>query len=223
MHAGVEARKAPRIDRRNLIMSRWLLVSMLALNAALLGIRSWQMLPGVESQNALTDERFCSDVNGDGKLDVSDPVTLLNYLFQGTSTPYCVAQGISLEHVSTGLQALSERMNALERKTPEIATGSYLGDGSASRLIDTGLDGRIQALFVAGRCPLRITDDCSRRFDYFLESWITPAMEPGIAQGNPGTTLAGPDFIVVGATDRPFHSHNALNWEYVWFAIVAPE
>lgn len=45
----------------------------------------------------LTDHRFCADANGDGAIDISDPVTILTYLFTGGAPPYCIAQNLSLE------------------------------------------------------------------------------------------------------------------------------
>ncbi len=95
-----------------------------------------------------TDQRFCVDANGDGRLDISDATTLLNYLFVGNSTPYCVAQDVSLDRFASreDLDALRARVEVLESRqatASRIATGSYTGDGS-DRLIETGLPGNVR-------------------------------------------------------------------------------
>ena len=44
----------------------------------------------------LMDERFCADSNGDGRLDISDPVTALEYLFGSGRGPYCLESGVNI-------------------------------------------------------------------------------------------------------------------------------
>ena len=74
----------------------------LVVNAALLAGRVWQELPA-GAQGAATpalDERFCGDANGDGKIDVSDAINIVNFLFTGLGeSPYCIAQGLSLDEL----------------------------------------------------------------------------------------------------------------------------
>jgi len=62
----------------------------------------------------LTDERFCVDTNGDGKLDLTDAVTILNYLYTGTATPYCIAQNASLDDIYDRLNQLEGAVMTLE-------------------------------------------------------------------------------------------------------------
>jgi hypothetical protein len=106
-----------------------------------------------------TDHHFCADANGDGRLDVSDAVRILNFLFVGSSTPYCVAQDISLDRFASreDLGALKTRVEALESRLATAslaATGSYTGDGKNRRPIETGLPG-----------PVRFVQLWSRRAD----------------------------------------------------------
>jgi hypothetical protein len=39
------------------------------------------------------DDRYLLDVNGDGEVDVSDPIYLLSFLFLGGSAPRCPEAG----------------------------------------------------------------------------------------------------------------------------------
>jgi hypothetical protein len=102
------------------------LVPVLIVNALLLGVRAWQELPVAQGGAGVpaTDDRFCADSNGDGILDMSDAVTVLNFLFNGQgSPPYCIAQGTSLDQFATldDLQALRDeltpRLDVLEGDT----------------------------------------------------------------------------------------------------------
>jgi hypothetical protein len=72
---------------------RKLIVIGLFLNAALLAGRFWQELParaaGRGGQGAGT---ACGDMNGDGAVDISDPIYLLAYLFNGGGAPVACAQ-----------------------------------------------------------------------------------------------------------------------------------
>jgi formylglycine-generating enzyme required for sulfatase activity len=90
------------------------------INALLLGVRAWQGLPIVEGDGpgppvppglsgllAATDERFCADSNGDGGVDISDAITILNYLFTGQGcAPYCIAGGVSIDGFVTRIAEL---------------------------------------------------------------------------------------------------------------------
>ena len=87
-----------------------LLVAALCANAILLIFCAWHELPiaqsGGEGGGPLMDERFCTDANGDGSLDIADAITILQHLFQPDGEPpYCVTQGINLEDEFAALQA----------------------------------------------------------------------------------------------------------------------
>ncbi len=76
----------------------------LLLNTILLVVLTIQILPlqaRAGSDTALTDSRFCTDANGDGKLDIGDIITLCNYVFKTPGShfpePYCIAEGYSLQ------------------------------------------------------------------------------------------------------------------------------
>ena len=87
---------------------RKLLVIALLVNAALLAGRFWQELPANAQEDPggpAVDERFCADSNGDGTIDLSDPITILQYLFTGGDAPYCIAQGDGLPQGLTPEQA----------------------------------------------------------------------------------------------------------------------
>jgi hypothetical protein len=86
---------------------------------------------GGQVEHPLTDKRFCADANGDGKLDLSDAVTVLNYLFLGQGAPYCVAQDIALtDFVRKGEpDAISSRMLA-----PESVSEDKLDSGLRNTL-----------------------------------------------------------------------------------------
>jgi len=85
-----------------------LIVIALFLNATLLGGRFWQEMPasaqGGGGGEPATDKRFCADPSGDGTVDISDAVNILNFLFTGGSPPYCIAQELSLPEGLTDQQ-----------------------------------------------------------------------------------------------------------------------
>ena len=70
-----------------------------------------------EAPAPATDERYCADSNGDGRLDISDAVDILQFLFTGESVPHCVAAGEGLDGFATqaDLTALEERRRESER------------------------------------------------------------------------------------------------------------
>lgn len=50
---------------------------------------------GQNKDGPALDERFCADANGDGKVDISDPIWILEHLFLGgREPPWCIAQGL---------------------------------------------------------------------------------------------------------------------------------
>ena len=44
----------------------------------------------------LMDDRFCADTNGDGQINISDPVRILNALFAGGEDAWCVVEGLNI-------------------------------------------------------------------------------------------------------------------------------
>ena len=69
-----------------------LLVSCLLLNAVLLFAIRYEV--SAVAQGGDTPEFSCYDANGDGTVDLADPVTLLNWLFLGRGTPeVCASEG----------------------------------------------------------------------------------------------------------------------------------
>ena len=109
---------------------RKLLILALCVNAVLLAWRCWQELPiaqGVKGTGPLLDDRYCADSNGDGSVDVSDAVTVLNYLFGDVAPPpYCIAQSISLEDQ---LAELESRIASVEATATTRGFCGFLGLG----------------------------------------------------------------------------------------------
>jgi hypothetical protein len=117
---------------------RALLLIALFLNAALLAGRVWQELPASAERGRgagpATDERYCADATGDGKLDISDAVSILNFLFTGTGDPpYCIAQG---DPMPGGLT--EEQAEILSHMSIEyLPVGRYCVDGGGMCLEST--------------------------------------------------------------------------------------
>jgi hypothetical protein len=72
---------------------RKLLVFALFLNAALLAVRAFQEYPA-NAEDSAPVATTNGDVNGDRKLDVSDPIYLLTHIFNGGPAPVAFAEGI---------------------------------------------------------------------------------------------------------------------------------
>ena len=103
------------------------IVFALLLNATLLFF-VWRELSvaegGVAEPCASDPTRFSIDANGDGSVDIADPVHVLNFLFAGQEPPrVCLAQGDS------GLEAqvaeLLGRVAVLEAKTAPLSVGTF--------------------------------------------------------------------------------------------------
>jgi hypothetical protein len=172
-------------------------------------------LPG----GPLTDSRFCADADGDGRLDIGDAVNILNHLFIGTATPYCIAEGTSLAGFArqADLQVLQARVTVLEGELAgrsHVITGSYSGDGTRGRLVETGAPGRLRAL----RIQLR-----SEAGNYYHEATTKLDAMPGsIGTGSPAVSLEGNAFRIdarVPQGDTPVSRNlNIAGREYVWEA-----
>src|SRR5688572_19605297 len=72
-------------------MKRLLVPALLLLNAALLGVRSWQEHPAHAGPPPVATVN--GDTNGDGKTDISDAVYLLTALFLGGPAPVACSGG----------------------------------------------------------------------------------------------------------------------------------
>ena len=99
-----------------------LLVPVLMVNALLLGVRAWQGFPIVEAGGtAATDERFCADSNGDGGVDISDAITILDYLFTGQGgPPCCIAAGVSIDGFVTRIAELEASLATSEEQVTTL-------------------------------------------------------------------------------------------------------
>jgi len=72
---------------------------------------------GGQQAGPALDQRFCADVDGNGVLDLTDAVTILNYLYLGTATPYCVAQNVSLEDLIDRVEELESKAGGIKYLT----------------------------------------------------------------------------------------------------------
>ena len=82
---------------------RKFLALLLIANFSLLGLHFFHDAPWAKASpptpGPALDSSFCADANGDGTIDIGDPVTILTYLFSGGPAPYCLADGADLEEV----------------------------------------------------------------------------------------------------------------------------
>ena len=79
----------------------------------------------------LLDERFCADSNGDGKVDISDPVTVLSSLFSGDGTrPYCIRDGVN---IGAQLAELEASLAAANDANAATTNSLYCGPGPGTR------------------------------------------------------------------------------------------
>jgi len=124
-------------------MHKWT-APLLALSLALfLAIQLRPSAPSVQGQGAPSESIHCADANGDQRVDVSDAIGILNYLFVGEHTPHCIAEGSGVVGRAE-YDALLARVEALEaevQRTPRFVTGRYEGDGTDRRMVETGLPG----------------------------------------------------------------------------------
>ena len=100
-----------------------LIVFALLLNATLLYL-VWRELSvaegGVAEPCASDPTRFSVDANGDGSVDIADPVHVLNFLFAGQEPPrVCLAQADG--GLETQVAELLSRIETLEAKTASLS------------------------------------------------------------------------------------------------------
>ena len=122
-------------------MKRFLAVALI-LNAMLLAVRTWQELPVAQGATGpATDRRFCADPNGDGIVDLSDAVTILNFLFIGGSPgPCCMRNSLPRGRLPAtgqtncfGADPLGIDPNDHPAEVLDCNTGEYPGQDGASR------------------------------------------------------------------------------------------
>jgi hypothetical protein len=102
-------------------------VVLLSLNVFLLAGRFWQELPVEAGPGPATDERFCADANGDGSVDISDAVNILNHLFTGSGAPpYCIAQDLSLDDRYASRSGLAEAVARISQLEARLDGLQYL-------------------------------------------------------------------------------------------------
>jgi len=186
---------------------------------------AWSQLQGIlvraqgGPQQPALDARYCADSNGDGELSISDAVTVLNYLFTGEATPYCIAQEQSAPFATREETAeLRAELTALRAEltdVPRYYSGTYVGDGESARVLETGVPGRIRAFWIAG-----VSKDCVEASDcVFRPTWISSEMPPNMLldQGHCETSLGG---STVHLLPGPVNCYNATGVQYVWFALT---
>jgi hypothetical protein len=107
-------------------MKRALPIACAAVTFLLLG-RIWSDLKATAQQGTgagepATDERFCADANGDGTVNLSDALSILNFLFLGAKAPYCIAENSDLLQRISALEApktfVSVRMSTPQNNIP---------------------------------------------------------------------------------------------------------
>lgn len=112
-----------------------------------LGLLTLSGLPargGSEGGTALN-----GDVNCDNRVDIADAIALITWQFGGGPKPCALAQDNFATRAD--LNALSTRVAALEalnRNDAKVASGTYTGDGTASRAVPTGLAGKLRYLSI---------------------------------------------------------------------------
>ncbi len=213
---------------RALTLKKLLALNLSAFAGAFVAIFVLGLPIGVGAGGApATDKRFCADSNGDGSLDVADAVNVLNFLFTGSSTPYCIAQDASLDKFATreDLQALQARVESLEassRTAGLVATGSYAGDGRNGRIIETGLAGKLRAV------QLWAKEDNANNSHLSITDKVDTMAGTG-CRGTYGLSLNGGNFVVdstflLPGSATPYGSTlNQVGLTYEWVAVASPE
>ena len=81
---------------------------------------------GKDSTVCTTRESFKADANGDGNLNVNDPVQILRYLFRGGPAPVCFAQETDPDLAATvaalqaDVEAMQTQLAAVEDNLPTV-------------------------------------------------------------------------------------------------------
>ena len=151
------------------------------------------------------------DVNCDGKVNISDAISIIQYQFNGGPEPCALAQ----DNFATRdeLNALAARIVPLEaaaKRAGAIATGSYVGNGTVGRTITTGLSGKLRNV------QITIESTEAHPFEERLDVQLGNENRNGI-------TLSGPDFIVATEHADFVPILNGSGRKYYWLAVSTPE
>ena len=105
-------------------------LSSLALVAAVAWIGVVPAIP-----QGATDHRFCADADGDGRVQIGDAITILNYLFAGQGVaPYCIAQERGLDHLASRDELVALRQELLSRIDAIVLEGGGLPGEQRTKL-----------------------------------------------------------------------------------------
>lgn len=94
----------------------------------------------------------------------------------------------------------------------QLAEGKYVGNAAVSRVIPTGLAGRILAAFIAER---------TSSGPWFLKVASAPANEHATDASTAalGISFSGPNFLVNDSAPDAIEGANDSGREYLWFAL----
>jgi hypothetical protein len=174
-----------------------LMAAMLFSAVAMLGVLSMRGLPvrGGSIPGATTN----GDVNCDGRVDLSDAISIIQYSFYGGTPPCALASQEDIEARITALETAS-------KKEASVATGTYVGDGKFPRTITTGLQGKVVSVQI------------------FQAGVDHPNVEMIASQGLSNSariTTSGGDFILNNTSG--FEFLNLTGQTLRWIAFTSPE
>ena len=181
-------------------------MTILLLNALItLGIMSMRVQPVRGGEAGAT---MNGDVNCDGKINISDAISIIQYQFNGGPEPCALAQ----DNFATkeDVAAIASRVATLEGKK-FAASGRYTGDGKYPRRFPTNLTGKlheVQIYYKGGE----FTNDWSHQQEPRLRLAADNLTSNGIV-------LEGSDFIIQDSAYR----QNDTGGLYGWVAVSVPE
>ncbi|HEV8376576.1 MAG TPA: hypothetical protein VGR38_10155 [Candidatus Polarisedimenticolia bacterium] len=191
----------------NLLKASALMAALLVCAMLILGVQSLRGFPP-RGGGASPGASMNGDVNCDGKVDLSDAISLIQFQFYDGPAPCALAQ----DNFATkdDLNALAARVVALEASSKQagaIATGMYVGNAIMGRTITTGLSGRLRNVQIIAEGN--------------EEHPLEERLDVQGAENLNGIGFSGPDFIVWKDIDFAFL--NATGRRYFWIAISTPE
>ena len=86
-----------------------------------------------------TPETFKADANGDGRLDITDPVRVLRYLFRGEEAPVCFAQEGDPD-LAAAFAALQADVEAMRAELASVQDSLPTAEGVAIELVANHFD-----------------------------------------------------------------------------------